>query len=48
MSIIEAVIAAITPTFEGTGIYLEEVTLTGGEPMRVGLPSSPTSCTLEM
>jgi ribosome maturation factor RimP len=32
MSIIEAVIAAITPTFEGTGIYLEEVTLTGGSP----------------
>ena len=32
MSVIEAVIAAITPTFEGTGIYLEEVTLTGGSP----------------
>ncbi len=32
MSVIEAVVAAITPTFEGTGIYLEEVTLTGGSP----------------
>jgi len=32
MSVIEAVSAAISPTFEGTGIYLEEVTLTGGSP----------------
>jgi len=32
MSVIEAVSAAITPTFEGSGIYLEEVTLTGGSP----------------
>ena len=32
MSVIEAVIEAIKPIIEASGIYLEEVTLTGGSP----------------
>ena len=32
MSVIEAVTTAITPSIEAAGIYLEEVTLTGGSP----------------
>ena len=32
MSIIESVTGAIAPIIEASGIYLEEVTLTGGSP----------------
>jgi ribosome maturation factor RimP len=32
MSVIEAITSSITPIIEGSGIYLEEVTLEGGTP----------------